>query len=217
MAVDLNQIQPHLIPRGITIQQYDIEEATWGPLTRDCDFIHMRLLFGSIRRDLWPHVYSMALEHLAPGRGRVEHTEIDWTPHWDGEERPQRSAFKEWAELYYEGMERYDRPARIVPNQTKRLMESAGLVDVEEEIIKCYVNPWSQDHREREIARWFNLGFCRGLEAMSMMPFIEKLEMPFERVRDLCARVKKEVCILRYHAYVHVHVWKGKRPANRPE
>jgi hypothetical protein len=81
-------------------------------------------------------------------------------------------------------------------------MEGAGLVDFKEEVIKCYVNPWSRDRHEREMARWYNLGFCHSVEAMSFMPLIENIGMTFDQVRDLCARVKKEVCVLRYHAYV---------------
>ncbi|KAI9171713.1 protein LAE1 [Paramyrothecium foliicola] len=204
VAVDLNQIQPLLIPRGLTIKQFDIEEPSWDPLQKDCDLIHIRMLFGAIRADLWPQVYRNVFEHLAPGRGYVEHTELDWTPHWDGEELPPRSALREWIELYYTSMDHYNRKSRVIPNDTKRLMEAAGLTDFKEEIIKCYVNPWSRDKHEREIARWFNLGFCHSIEAMSFTPMVEGLGMPFDQVRDMCARVKKEICVLRYHAYCHI-------------
>jgi hypothetical protein len=142
--------------------------------------------------------------HLAPGIGYVEHTEIDWVPHWDGDDIPSPSALQEWSELFLTSLDRYNRRIRIVPNETKRDMESSGLTDFKEEVLKCYVNPWSRDVQEREIARWFNLGFCHGIEALSLMPFTEQLGMPIEAVRSLCDRVKKEVCILRYHAYFSV-------------
>jgi hypothetical protein len=50
------------IPRGVTTKQFDIEEPSWDPLLRDCELIHMRLLYGSIRDDKWPHVYRKAFE-----------------------------------------------------------------------------------------------------------------------------------------------------------
>lgn len=74
MAVDINRIQPPLyvnpervttssltalsIPRGLTIKQFDLEEASWDSLLFDCDLIHMRLLFGSIETNLWPETYA---------------------------------------------------------------------------------------------------------------------------------------------------------------
>ncbi|KAG9252909.1 uncharacterized protein F5Z01DRAFT_659794 [Emericellopsis atlantica] len=54
MAVDLNLVQPALIPAGLVFKQYDIEESTWSPLLADCDLIHMRMLRGGIQIELWP-------------------------------------------------------------------------------------------------------------------------------------------------------------------
>jgi hypothetical protein len=62
MAVDLNQILPALIPPGVLPKQYDIEEPIWDSLFTDCDFIHMRMLLGSIQTDLWPQVYRNVFE-----------------------------------------------------------------------------------------------------------------------------------------------------------
>ncbi|KAL6892706.1 hypothetical protein HDV57DRAFT_194232 [Trichoderma longibrachiatum] len=212
MAVDLNQIQPALIPRGVTTKQFDIEELSWEPLLRDCELIHMRLLYGSIRDDKWPHVYRKVFEHLAPGIGYIEQLEIDWMPRWENDQVPTHSALREWAQLFQRAMHRYHRSVTVSGEATRRKMEAAGFTDFSETTIRCYVNPWSPDRHQRECARWFNLAFSLGLEAMSMMPMSDKLGMTKEDIVDLCSRAKKEMCILRYRAYCTLHIWTARKP-----
>ncbi|KAF4125106.1 hypothetical protein GMORB2_3945 [Geosmithia morbida] len=224
MAVDLNQVQPHLIPAGMRTMQFDIEEPSWDGLMSNCDLVHIRLLYGSIQTNLWPQVYRNVfgpqhtwLTHidrrLAPGTGFVEHTEIDWTPRWESSgDIPNPSAIQEWSELYLQGMDRVNKSARVAPQWTVRMLEDAGFVDVREETIRCYVCPWSSDRQEREIARWFNLVFSQGLEAMSLLPMVDYLGMSIDEVNSLCARTKREMCVLRYHAYMTFHIWTARRP-----
>jgi hypothetical protein len=131
----------------------------------------------------------------------VEHVEIDWTPHWEGDDIPIQSAFMEWAEFFLKGMDRFNRSARVTPHETKKMMQAAGLIEFRQETIKCYVNPWSPDQQEREVGRWFNLVLCRGLEAMSLMLMVDGLSMNLGVVRDLCREVEKEICALRCHAF----------------
>lgn len=82
------------------------------------------------------------------------------------------------------------------------MFEEAGFVDISQETVRCYVNPWSDVKEEREIARWFNLVCAQGLEAMSLIPMIDHGRMSYDQVRELCDRTKKEICVLRFHAYV---------------
>ncbi|KAJ4271423.1 hypothetical protein NW762_000125 [Fusarium torreyae] len=193
MAVDLNQIQPALIPPGVMPKQFDIEEPIWGPLLADCDLIHMRMLLGSIRTDLWPQVYRKIFE-------------------CDDDERPANSAFEKWAELFLDGMDHFNRSARVTPQETRQLLEASGFTDVRQEVIQAYVCPWSPDRHEREIARWFNLGLSHSLEALSLVPLVEKQGLKVEEVRELCAQAKRETCVLRYHTYCNIYVWTARKP-----
>ncbi|KAK0383997.1 hypothetical protein NLU13_8086 [Sarocladium strictum] len=212
MAVDINQIQPELIPRGMTTIKFDIEEPAWDPLYRDCDLVHMRMLYGSIQTDLWPDMYRKAFDHLAPGSGYVEHVEMDWRPNWDDTEMPDNSSLKVWTDFFITGMEKFGRSVKVEPEETRHLMEQAGFVDFRQEVIKIYYNPWSTERQEREIGRWFNLGFCLALEAMSLLPMTEQLNETPERIRKLCSEVKKEICTLRWHPYCKLYVWTAKKP-----
>ncbi|KAH6953752.1 methyl transferase [Ilyonectria sp. MPI-CAGE-AT-0026] len=212
MAVDLNQIQPALIPVGFVPQQFDIEEPEWDPLLTECDLIYMRMLLGSLQTDIWPQTYRKVFEHLAPGIGHMEHVEIDWTPRCDDDERPSKSAFKEWTDLFYDGMDQFNRCARVMPEETRQRIEAAGFTDLKEDVIKAYVCPWSKGGDERELARWFNLGLTDSLEPLSLMSLIEKQDMKFDDVRELCKKAKKEICDLRYHTYCNIHVWTARKP-----
>ncbi|KAL6358616.1 hypothetical protein LRP88_08806 [Fusarium phalaenopsidis] len=142
--------------------------------------------------------------HLTPGLGHLEHVEIDWTPRWDDDERPSNSSFTQWAELFLTGMDQFNRTARVAPEETRQMLEAAGFTDIKQEIIPAFVCPWSPDRREREIARWFNLGLSHSLESLSLMPLVEKHRLGPDEVRELCARVKREICILRYHTYCNI-------------
>jgi hypothetical protein len=138
---------------------------------------------------------------LAPGLGYIEHVELDWRPNWDDTEMPFNSALKEWTDFFITGMEKFGRSVKVEPEETRHLMEQAGFTDFRQEVIKVYYNPWSRDRQERETGRWFNLGFCLGLEALSLMPMTDKLNEDPENVRALCEKVKEEVCTLRWHPY----------------
>ncbi|KAL2675254.1 Secondary metabolism regulator lae1 [[Neocosmospora] mangrovei] len=150
--------------------------------------------------------------HLTPGLGHMEHVEIDWTPRWDDDERPSNSSFTQWAELFLTGMDQFNRTARVVPEETRQMLEATGFIDIKHEIIPAFVCPWSPDRREREIARWFNLGLSHSLESLSLMPLVEKHGLGPDEVRELCARVKREICILRYHTYCNIHIWTARKP-----
>ena len=100
-----------------------------------------------------------------------------------------------------QGMDGFQRSVRINTRHVQRMMESVGFTDFKEQIIQCYVNPWSDDDHEKNVAQWFNLGLIDGLEAMSLVPFVEKHGMSREEVAALAERVKTECCKLRYHAY----------------
>ncbi|KAF5002189.1 hypothetical protein FDECE_10696 [Fusarium decemcellulare] len=195
MAVDLNMIQPEWIPPELTIKQYDIEEPAWDTLLMDCDLIHLRMLLGSIRTDLWPQIYRNIFEHLTPGFGYVEQVEIDWTPRWDDDDtKPTDSQFQHWAKLFLAGMDNFNRSARVEPEDTRRMIEAAGFTEVGQEVIRAYVCPCSLDWRKRKLARWFNCALTYSLEPFSFMPLIEKQVMKYTDVLELCEKVKNEIC-----------------------
>ncbi|EXL39657.1 hypothetical protein FOCG_17744 [Fusarium oxysporum f. sp. radicis-lycopersici 26381] len=212
MAIDLNQVQPALIPGGVTSKQFDIEEPIWDSLLTDCDLIHMRMLLGSIQTDLWPQIYSNVFEHLAPDHGYIEHVEIDWAPRWQGDDQPENSSFQRWSELFLSSMDKSNRSARVVPAKMQQLIKAAGFTDVKEKVIQAFVCPWTSNSHEQDVARWFNLALSRSFETLSMMPLIEKQGLTYKEVGELCARAREEICVLQNHAFCNIYVWTARKP-----
>lgn len=101
-------------------------------------------------------------------------------------------------------MDKANRSARVAPAKIQQVIEAAGFTDVKQEVIKAFVCPWSSNRRERDIARWFNLGLSLGLESLSMVPLVKTHGLTYEEVQDLCAKVKDEICTLQYHTYCHM-------------
>ncbi len=50
------------IPPNVTTMQFNIEDDSWVPLLDNCDLVHMRLLLGSIRNELWEGTYRKAFK-----------------------------------------------------------------------------------------------------------------------------------------------------------
>lgn len=43
---------------------YDLEEPTWSDkIPGQCDLVHVRLLFGCLKTELWPQFYINAFEY----------------------------------------------------------------------------------------------------------------------------------------------------------
>lgn len=152
---------------------------------------------------------------MAPGTGVLEHVEVDWVPRWESSgDFPENSAFKEWSDAYLKALDLFNRSGRVCTQRTRHMTEQAGFCDFREQTVRCYVNPWSSDTWEKDTARWFNLGMNHGLEAISLMPMIERLGMTVDEVNDLCARVKENTK-LRYHGYCTVYVPSTTSPGAR--
>jgi len=66
------------------------------------------------------------------------------------------------------------------------------------------LNPWPSDAWQREVGKWYNLGFTEGLEALTLGPFTRVLGWRRWDVEKLVGEVKREVCTKRMHVYVNM-------------
>ncbi|KAI0380208.1 S-adenosyl-L-methionine-dependent methyltransferase [Hypomontagnella monticulosa] len=127
---DLSLIQPLRIPPGVEFQRRDIEDPWTGVEEASFDFIHMKMLLGSIAD--WRSLYSKIFRYLKPGTGLFEHVEIDLTPQSENGELPEDSHLRIWAHEVAEAMARHGRPITVDPRGTVALLQSLGYVDVEQ-------------------------------------------------------------------------------------
>ncbi|KAH8713603.1 Secondary metabolism regulator laeA [Beauveria bassiana] len=150
--------------------------------------------------------------HTACQSGVIHQVEIDWVPQWEDTAAPSNSALLQWSQLFLKGMDGFQRSARVSGSKVRHMMEAAGYIDFDEIIIRCCVSPWCDDAHEKLVAKWFNIGLTEAVEAMSLAPLVEKLGMDVSEVKDLCERLRNEICTLRYHAYFNIHLWTAKKP-----
>lgn len=143
--------------------------------------------------------------HLAAGTGYIEHVEIDWQPRWGvGDDIPTPSQQKRWTDQYLQGMDSIGRSARVDSTGVKTMLEDAGFTDLREDIIRCYINPWTDNEVENEKAQWLNLAYGQALPAMSYVPFVRHGGFEKIAVDAVCRAATTESRILRYHAYYNL-------------
>ena len=130
----------------------------------------------------------------------MEQVEIDLRPRCDDGTFPEQSQLMEWYKYLEDATTRGSKSIAYPPN-TREMLHAQGFVDIEETIIRLPINSWPADPHEQDIGRWWNLGLCEGLEAMSLGPFTRVYRWPAADVRKLVGEVKTVVCNKSYHVY----------------
>lgn len=196
-------------------------ETPWPELELNSwDLIHMRTLKGSVQS--WPQLYSQIFRyvfftaihgqsvpyidlapasHLKPYYGHIEQVEIDWTPRCDDGTLPERSVTRLWVDELLGAMDVHGRSMRINSQETVNQLANAGFVDIKTEVIKVPFSGWPTDKFERDVGRWFNLGFTNGLMGLTLAPLTRMRDMSKDEVVELVNQVKAEACSRTIHAY----------------
>ncbi|KAF7857027.1 hypothetical protein EAF04_009787 [Stromatinia cepivora] len=209
LGLDLAKIQPATIPDNLQFWQRDIESPWFGLETESWDMIHMRMLSGGIVS--WPALYQRVWRYLKPQVGRFEQVEIDFTPRTDFGEIPHDSALATWMRLLFDATYHNRRPLAYNV-ETGAMLQNQGFLDIQEEVIQIPLNPWPDDPREKDVARWYNLALTQGLEAMTLGPFCRMLGWTKDDVTRLITEVRRDVCSRKIRAYNNLHIWTARRP-----
>ena len=141
---------------------------------------------------------SSSCRHLKPGEGYLEQVEIDFEPRCDHGEIPK--IVQEWYNYLADATTRGSKSIKYV-HQTREILRAQGFVDIEDKVIRLPFNTWPTDAHEKDIGRWYNLGLCEGLEAMSLGPFARAFRWPVTDIARLVAEVKKAICNRGFHVY----------------
>ncbi len=132
-------------------------------------------------------------------------------PRCDDGSLPPNAHLIQWARYLADATDRAYKPLAYNAD-TRQTLQHLGFVDISEQVIRVPMNPWPTDPHQKDIGRWYNLGFVQGLEAFTLGPLSRMLEWNKESVDRLIAEVKREVCSKRYHVYCHLHIWTARRP-----
>ncbi|KAH6692623.1 methyltransferase domain-containing protein [Plectosphaerella plurivora] len=207
LGLDLAYIQPATVPSTVEFRQQDIEEP-WQLSPNEFDMVHIQMLLGSIRD--WTELYRKAFRHLKPG-GSIEHIEIEFKFFSDDNSVPPDASMHIWSNTLHRAMHAAGVPMDIT-ERTKQDLRAAGFVDITESVINLPVSPWGKDPHDIFLGRAFNHGLTSALEAMSMAPFTRIERWPAQDVARLNTAVKKELCMLRHHAYCRLFIWTAQKP-----
>lgn len=133
----------------------------------------------------------------------MEHVEIDMFPQCDDGTLPSNSYLVQWATYLMDATARAQRPLAY-NTQTRAMLEQAGFVDIDSQVIKVPLNPWHPDAHMKDVGRWYNLGLTRGLDALSLAPLTRVNQWTIEDVLRLTASAKRDICSKKYHAYCNM-------------
>ncbi|KAF2493853.1 S-adenosyl-L-methionine-dependent methyltransferase [Lophium mytilinum] len=199
LGLDLVNIQPEKIPPNLRFRIPRDYESPWTLGQDSWDLIHLRMACGSVSS--WPELYQNIFTHLKPGSGWIEQVEIDLEPQCDDHTLVADSPLVRWYEYLRDATSRASRPIAYQQN-TRQMLQAAGFIDIQEQIIRAPYNSWPNDPHQKDIGRWYNLGITEGLEAMSIAPFIRVNHWDLnQHVRPLCEAVKSQICNKKIHAY----------------
>lgn len=128
---------------------------------------------------------------------------------------PRNTALLDWLHHLVNATQEACKPMAY-NTKTRAMLQYAGFIEVAEQVIRIPFNPWPSDTHEKSIGRWFNLGLCQGLEALTLGPLTRIRGWNREGVDKLVAGVKREICTKKYHVYCEMHIWTARRPASNP-
>ena len=137
--------------------------------------------------------------HLKPRYGYLEQVEIDMKPYCDdGTLEPH--PLVDWYNYLTDATYRTSREIKYQEN-TVQMLRDRGFVDITDTVVILPLNAWPADTHLKTVGRWYNLGLCEGLEALSLAPFSRVYNWPVQDIRRLVAEVKAAVCNKRMHVY----------------
>ena len=105
-----------------------------------------------------------------------------------------------WIDNYAEGLRKvgYD---PFLPEKYAQKLADAHFVGIEVVKKKIPQNVWPKDTRLKILGRWNAANFSKGLEGISLRPFLANGDWTWEQMQVLLADVRKDINDKKIHAY----------------
>ncbi|KAL8698147.1 MAG: hypothetical protein Q9224_001985 [Gallowayella concinna] len=201
-GIDLSPIQPRWSTPNVKYQVDDIEQP-WTFPTDHFDFIHSRIMLGSLRD--WPFFFTQSFKHLRPG-GYIECQEIPVDARTDDNSLPENSALTAWCKLQGDAMRKIGMELVVTGDEIKNQMLEAGFVDVEVKEFKIPIGQWPKDPKVREIGAFQLVAMLEGIGGLTMALWTRFLGWKREDVEDELVKVRKEMQSKSVHSYWPTYV-----------
>lgn len=192
IGTDISPIQPSWVPPNCQFQ-IDDAQLEWTFEPGSFDFIHIRALYGSISD--WTQLYQEAFNALEPG-GFLENFELNITLYSDVPEirDDPDHIFKQWANVFFEAMDRIGKTARIgMDGNMRRQMADVGFVDIVEKNYHVPCGGWSSDPRLKQVGL-YNLAFMEeSLEGFAVFLLGEIMGWEYVEIQLFVSRMRKAI------------------------
>lgn len=203
------------VPDNVKFEIDDFEAKNWAYPENHFDFIHSRILIGSVSS--WPRflkkVFKYALirscevarsnlgvnRYCRPG-GYYEMQELNPRFESDDGSLKKDSMLSLWSQIIVEACEKYNRPLPF-HNDYVEWFEKAGFVDVKQVILKGPSNPWPKDKHLKEVGKYQCVAHIEGLEGVSLALFTRAMKWKAEEVKVLMAKMRPELKSRSIHSY----------------
>lgn len=106
----------------------------------------------------------------------------------------------QWYEYLVDATAQANRPIAYQPN-TREMLEVAGFVNIQEQIIRLPFNTWPRDPQQKSIGRWYCAGMLEWIDALSIGPFTRVFDWDAETIARMTQGVKKSMLVKKYHGY----------------
>jgi SAM-dependent methyltransferase len=199
IGTDLAPCQPQWVPTNCSFQIDDAEQD-WTFPKSSFDFIHQRDSLQGIRN--WPKFGKQCFEHLKPG-GYVEWSSVHVHAQSDDGTLPKDAAIVELVDTF-NGLTIKMGADPHYPTKLKSFLEGAGFENVVERVYKVPSSPWAKDPTMKSIGAFEYLNIVEGAEGFLIHGYNEWMGRSLDDLRDLVARLKRELGRNKQHCYVQL-------------
>jgi ubiquinone/menaquinone biosynthesis C-methylase UbiE len=209
IGTDLSPSQSSWVPPNLKFELDDAQKP-WTYPDNHFDYIHMRLMMGSIKD--WPALYKEVFRCLKPG-GYFEHQDYDPHVHSDDGSIAADSAWNQWGPLFVEAGEKLGQTFGVVIDQKNMgWLKDAGFADVKEERLKLPMGDWARDAKWKRVGS-FNLAATEeGLEGFALFILTQVHGWDLTQTQLYLAAVRKELKSRTNHAYYVAASVYGRKP-----
>ncbi|KAL7274557.1 hypothetical protein RUND412_002525 [Rhizina undulata] len=210
IGVDLSPIRPGWVPPNLTLEVEDVDECeTWQYEENSFDFIHVRLMAGSIAD--WPKLLRRAYELLKPG-GWIEVQDVGENFLTEDDSLPPDSALIRWLGCWQQISTMWGREWGTLVPRMANLIKNAEFVEVEIKIKKFPVGTWPKGAHQKELGKHWLQYVVDGAEAMSLAPMTRILGWERREVDTFLVEVYTALRNSKYHTYCNFHFVCGRKP-----
>ncbi|KEZ44914.1 hypothetical protein SAPIO_CDS2265 [Scedosporium apiospermum] len=213
-GTDISPTQPLWVPPNCKFE-LDDAQLTWTYPDNHFDYIHMRLMMGSIKD--WPALYKEVYRCLKPG-GWFEHQDYDPRVVSDDGTVGSDSPWNQWGKIFIEAGEKLGRTFSVIIDRNNYgWMKDAGFENVQEKRIKLPLGSWPADPKWKTIGQYNLIATEQGLEGFALYVLTNVHGWGLEETQVYLASVRKELHNRKNHAYYETASVFGQKPKETGE